>query len=74
MNVKRCCAEQVTSGLDNAVACMKKGEVALVTVAPEYGYEGVETHRDLAVVPANSILIYEIELVDFVKVTPITMT
>jgi FK506-binding protein 4/5 len=47
---------------------MKKGELASVTVAPEYGFGGEPTHRDLALVPANSTLIYEIEMVDFIKV------
>jgi FK506-binding protein 4/5 len=47
---------------------MKKGELASVTAAPEYGFGGEPTHRDLALVPANSTLIYEIEMVDFIKV------
>ncbi|CAM6018916.1 unnamed protein product [Sphagnum balticum] len=59
--------EQVIAGLDKAVATMKKGELASVTVAPEYGFGGEPTHRDLALVPANSTLIYEIEMVDFIK-------
>lgn len=58
--------EQVVDGLDRAVMTMKKGEVSLVTVAPEYGYE-TEIKTDLAVVPAKSSLIYEVELVSFVK-------
>lgn len=59
---------QVVDGLDKAVLTMKKKEHSLVTIAPEYGFGGEETKRDLASVPANSKLIYEIELVDFVKV------
>ncbi len=47
---------------------MKKGELASVTVAPEYGFGGEPTPRDLALVPASSTLIYEIEMVDFIKV------
>lgn len=58
---------QVVDGLDKAVLTMKKKEHSLVTIAPEYGFGGEETKRDLASVPANSKLIYEIELVDFVK-------
>ncbi|KAG0608754.1 hypothetical protein M758_8G129900 [Ceratodon purpureus] len=58
---------QVIEGLDQAVLSMKKKEQALVTIAPEYGFGGEETKRDLASVPANSKLIYEIELVEFVK-------
>lgn len=58
--------EQVVDGLDRAVMSMKKGEVALVTVAPEYGYE-TEIKTDLAVVPPKSTLIYEVEMVSFIK-------
>lgn len=47
---------------------MKKKEHALVTIAPEYGFGSTETKRDLATVPANSTLTYDIELVEFVKV------
>lgn len=59
--------EQVILGLDKAVASMNKGEVALVTIPPEYGFGDVETKRALAVVPPNSTLIYEVELVEFEK-------
>ena len=55
-------------GLDRAVLSMKKKEHALVTIAPEYGFGKEEVKRDLATVPPNSTLIYEIELVEFVKV------
>ena len=41
-------------GLDKAVATMHKGEVALVTMPPEYGFGESETVRKLAVVPPNS--------------------
>lgn len=58
--------EQVVDGLDRAVMTMKKGEVALVSVAAEYGYQ-TEIKTDLAVVPPKSTLIYEVELVSFVK-------
>eukprot|EP00253_Pinus_taeda_P025639 PITA_25639 len=46
---------------------MKKGEIAIVTIFPEYGYKDTQTQRDLAVVPPHSTLIYEIELVSFIK-------
>lgn len=59
---------QVIDGLDKAVLSMKKKEHALVTIAPEYGFGSAETKRDLATVPANSTLTYDIELVEFVKV------
>lgn len=59
--------EQVIDGLDRAVTTMKKGEVALLTVAPEYAFGSAESKQELAVVPPNSTVSYEIELVSFVK-------
>ncbi|XP_050144355.1 70 kDa peptidyl-prolyl isomerase-like [Malus sylvestris] len=59
--------EQVIEGLDRAVKNMKKGEVALVTIQPEYAFGSTESAQDLAVVPANSTVHYEVELVSFVK-------
>ncbi|XP_062109273.1 70 kDa peptidyl-prolyl isomerase-like [Humulus lupulus] len=59
--------EQVIDGLDRAVKNMKKGEVALVTIHPEYAFGSSDSSQDLAVVPANSVVYYEIELVSFVK-------
>nr|GME09475.1 peptidyl-prolyl cis-trans isomerase FKBP62-like [Ipomoea batatas] len=59
--------EQVIDGLDRAVLTMKKGEVALLTVAPEYAFGSSESKQELAVVPPNSTVSYEIELVSFVK-------
>ncbi|KAI3801170.1 hypothetical protein L1987_29273 [Smallanthus sonchifolius] len=59
--------EQVIDGLDRAVVTMKKGEVAVLTIAPEYAFGSTESKQELAVVPPNSTVIYEIELVSFVK-------
>lgn len=59
--------EQVIDGLDRAVKNMKKGEVALVTIQPEYAFGPTESQQDLAVVPANSTVYYEVELLSFVK-------
>ncbi|CAM8982935.1 unnamed protein product [Rhodiola kirilowii] len=59
--------EQVIDGLDKAVMKMKKGEVAIVTVAPEYAFGSVESHQQLSVVPPNSTVFYEVELVSFDK-------
>ncbi|KAL5222440.1 hypothetical protein ABZP36_027153 [Zizania latifolia] len=59
--------EEVVEGLDRAVLNMKKGEVALVTIPPEYAFGSTELKQDLAVVPPNSTVIYEVELVSFVK-------
>lgn len=47
---------------------MKKGEVALVTIPPEYAFGSTESKQDLAVVPPNSTVIYEVELDSFEKV------
>ncbi|KAG6417218.1 hypothetical protein SASPL_119371 [Salvia splendens] len=59
--------DQVIEGLDRAVTTMKKGEVALLTIAPEYGFGATESKQELATVPPNSTLSYEIELVSFDK-------
>ncbi|KAH7289437.1 hypothetical protein KP509_30G001700 [Ceratopteris richardii] len=59
--------EQVISGLDKAVGTMLKGEVAHVIISPEYGYGSTEVQRPLALVPPNSTLFYEVELVEFEK-------
>ncbi|RHN40274.1 putative peptidylprolyl isomerase [Medicago truncatula] len=59
--------EQVIDGLDKAVMTMKKGEVALLTIAPEYAFGSSESQQELAVVPPNSTLYYEVELVSFIK-------
>jgi FK506-binding protein 4/5 len=59
--------EQVIDGLDRAVMGMKKGEAALITVAPEYAFGSSESQQELAVVPPNSTLYYEVELVSFDK-------
>ncbi|KAK8565161.1 hypothetical protein V6N12_058735 [Hibiscus sabdariffa] len=59
--------EQVIDGLDKAVMTMKKGEVALVTIAPEYAFGSSESKQELAVVPPNSTVYYEVEMVSFIK-------
>jgi len=59
--------EQVIDGLDRAVSTMKKGELALLTIAPEYAFGSSELQQELAVVPPNSTVCYEIELVSFDK-------
>ncbi|KAL2531001.1 Peptidyl-prolyl cis-trans isomerase FKBP62 [Forsythia ovata] len=59
--------EQVIDGLDIAVKTMKKGEIALVTVQPEYAFGPSESPQELAVVTGNSTLYYEVEMVSFVK-------
>ncbi|KAG6553480.1 hypothetical protein Mapa_004392 [Marchantia paleacea] len=59
--------EQVVLGLDKAVATMKKGERAVITISAEYGFGDSETKRNLAVVPPNSTLVYDVEVVSFIK-------
>lgn len=59
--------EQVIDGLDRAVTTMKKGEVALVTITPEYAFGSSGSQQELAAVPLNSTVYYEVELVSFVK-------
>lgn len=54
--------------MDEAFVSMKKNEVCIVTVPPQYGYEEEDFQCDLALVPANSTLTYEIEMISFVKV------
>lgn len=61
-------AEQVIAGLDCAVATMLKGEFSQVTVRPEYGFGNDEIKLAVTTVPPWSTLIYEVELVDFIKV------
>lgn len=59
--------EQVIDGLDKAVKTMKKGEIALVTIQPEYAFGPSESPQELAVVPGNSTVFYEVEMVSFIK-------
>lgn len=42
--------------------------MALLTIAPEYAFGSSESHQELAVVPPNSTVYYEVELESFVKV------
>lgn len=59
--------EQVVAGLDQAVATMKKGEHAIVTVEPDYGFGNTEVKLDLAMVPPCSTIIFEVEMLEFTK-------
>lgn len=59
--------EQVIEGLDRAVLTMKKGEVALLIIAPEYAFGSSESQQPLAVVPPNSTVFYEVEMESFIK-------
>ncbi|KAK4404124.1 Peptidyl-prolyl cis-trans isomerase FKBP65 [Sesamum angolense] len=59
--------DQVIEGLDRTIKTMKKGEVALITIQPEYAFGPSESPQELAVVPGNSAVYYEIEMVSFLK-------
>lgn len=65
--------EQVIAGLDRAAATMKKGERAILTISPEYGFGNMEIKKDLATVPPFSVLVYEVEMLDFVKVITVNV-
>lgn len=59
--------EHVIDGLDRAVKNMKKGEVALITIHPEYAFGATGSQQELATIPPNSTVYYEVELISFVK-------
>ncbi|KAL5556969.1 hypothetical protein UlMin_039205 [Ulmus minor] len=56
---------QVIEGLDRAVLTIKKGGVALLSIAPEYAFCSSESRQELVVVPTNSTIYYDVELVSF---------
>lgn len=59
--------EQVVDGLDKAVKKMKKAEISLITIHPEYAFGANDSPQELAIVPGNSIVYFEVEMVSFVK-------
>ncbi|KAJ9547980.1 hypothetical protein OSB04_020523 [Centaurea solstitialis] len=59
--------EQVIDGLDKGVMTMKKGEVAILAIGPEYAFGSTESKQELAAVPPNSTVIYEVYLISFIK-------
>ncbi|XP_019436966.1 PREDICTED: peptidyl-prolyl cis-trans isomerase FKBP62-like [Lupinus angustifolius] len=59
--------EQVIAGLDRAVATMKKGERAIISIHPDYAFRNVEVRRDFAIVPPGSNVVYDTEMMDFIK-------
>jgi FKBP-type peptidyl-prolyl cis-trans isomerase len=52
---------QVIKGWDVGVASMKRNEVCILTIKPEYGYGS----RATGSIPANSTLVFEVELIDW---------
>ncbi|CAI8606220.1 unnamed protein product [Vicia faba] len=59
--------EQVITGLDRAVATMKKGEKAIISIHADYAFGMVEVRENLVIVPPGSKVIYDIEMIDFIK-------
>jgi FK506-binding protein 4/5 len=51
------------------VATMKKGERAILIINPDFGFGSSEVRRDLAVIPPSSNVVYEVEVLYFLKVT-----
>lgn len=56
-------AGQVIKGWDEGVAYLHKGDKAVLTIPPALGYGD----REVGKIPANSILIFSIELVDITE-------
>lgn len=52
-------AGQVISGWDQGVLGMKIGEKRKLTIPPELGYG----NQDMGVIPPNSVLIFEVDLI-----------
>jgi FK506-binding protein 4/5 len=50
----------VIKAWDIGVATMKKGEVAILTCKPEYGYG---KDKSLATIPANTTIIFEVRFI-----------
>ena len=58
---------EVIKGWDVGVATMKKGERAKLTLQPDYAY-GAGGAGD--VIPANAVLVFEVELLKWEKPSP----
>lgn len=56
---------QVIKGWDEGVAKMSIGEKAIITCPPNYGYGNQDVGNGL--IPPNSTLIFEVELISFQK-------
>lgn len=56
--------DQINNGLDRAIMTMKKGEHALITISADC----FSDHEISGKFQANSVLRYEVELIDFIKV------
>nr|GEV47423.1 hypothetical protein [Tanacetum cinerariifolium] len=65
---------KVVDGIDRGVKTMKKGEVASLTIHPEYAFGSTELHQESVTVPANSNVYYAIDLVSFEKRTEVEVS
>ena len=61
-------AGEVIKGWDQGVAGMKRGEKRKLVVPPEMGYGS----RSVSVIPANSTLLFDVELLDILSYTDLT--
>lgn len=61
------------AGLDRAVSTMKKNERAIITISPEYGFGSTEVKMGLSLVQPSSTILYEVEMLDFIRVISITL-
>ncbi|XP_010244430.1 PREDICTED: 70 kDa peptidyl-prolyl isomerase-like [Nelumbo nucifera] len=61
-----CFEGKIHEGLDRAITTMKKGEKALVTISPDYGFDNAVS-KDF---PKSATLLYEVELISFTKEKP----
>ena len=58
------------TGLDIATSTMRKGEQAILTLHSDYGFGNTEAKQDLSSVPPCSTLVYEVEMLECIKVMP----
>lgn len=62
-----CLLGQIVASLDQGIITMKKGELALFTLSCPCGYENIAAQG----VPANEVLLFEVELISWLKVVDI---